>query len=226
MLDPAQIREEYNLLGQSQEIVHLKDLARWNYLSPEDWTDLCRRSSDFAGVQDGDRLFEAGCGSGAFLAEVAAYRQVGSLAGVDFAETLVAIAQSRLPGHFQVADITDLSSIPSESYDKVLSHGVFLYLDTEAAALKAARELVRITKSGGTVYIGIVNDPNRHFEYDAPPSGYFNLSRSFWVALAAEGGLALELLDQDLIFSKPSGYDCYSRRRYSLLLRKPISRAL
>ena len=220
MVAPAEIRDEYNRLGQRQDVVHLKDFARWSYLSSDDWTELCRRSADFIGVQDGDRLFEAGCGSGAFLAEVAAYRSV-SLAGVDFAENLVAIAQSRLSGDFRVADITNLSFIDAGSYDKVLSHGVFLYLDSEDAARRAALEMVRITRPGGTVYIGIVNDPDRHADFDHPPSGSFLFTRAFWRDLATEEGLTLELVDQERIFSKPSGYDCYSRVRYSLLLRKP-----
>ena len=219
MVIPAEIREEYNRLGEREDLVHLKDFARWSFISSDDWTELCRRTADFIGVEDGDRLFEAGCGSGAFLAEVAAYRTV-SLAGVDFAENLVSIARSRLPGDFRVADITDLSSIEAASYDKVLSHGVFLYLDSEDAARRAVREMVRIARPGGTVYVGIVNDPDRHAEYDYPPSGSFILRRSFWRTLADQEGLSLELVDQESIFSKPSGYDCYSRIRYSLLLRK------
>ena len=105
MVAPAEIREEYNRLGERKDLSHLKDFARWSYISSDDWTDLCRRTADFIGVADGDRLFEAGCGSGAFLAEVAAYRNV-SLAGVDFAENLVTIARNRLSGDFRVADIT------------------------------------------------------------------------------------------------------------------------
>ena len=219
MLGSAAVREEYNRLGQRTDVIHLKDFARWGYISGDDWTELCRRSADFAGVKDGDHLFEAGCGSGAFLAEVAAYRRV-SLAGVDCAETLVKIAASRLRGDFRVADITDLASIETGSYDKVLSHCVFLYLDTRAAARRAAIEMVRIARPGGTVYIGIVNDPDRAAAYDHPPSGSFVLPRSFWRDLADQQGLALELVDQEEIFSKPSGYDAYSRLRYSLRLGK------
>jgi SAM-dependent methyltransferase len=220
MLPSSEIRDEYNRLGQNKDAVHLKDFARWSYISADDWTELCRRSADFIGVQDGDRLFEAGCGSGAFLAELAAYRRV-SVAGADFAENLVAIARKSQPGDFRVADITDLSSIATGSYDKVLSHGVFLYLGTQDAALRVALEMVRITRPGGTVYIGIVNDPDRHAEYDFPPSGTFFLPRAFWRAFAAREGLTLEIIDQDRIFSKPSGYDTYSRVRYSLRLAKP-----
>lgn len=220
MVSPAEIREDYNRRGERQDVTHLKDFARWDYISSDDWTELCRRSADFIGVQDGDRLFEAGCGSGAFLAEVAAYRTV-SLAGVDFAENLVAIARDRLPGEFRVADITSLSSVKTGSYDRVLSHGVFLYLDSLDAARRAVLEMVRITRPGGTVYIGIVNDPDRHAEFDHPPSGSFLFTRSFWRDLATREGLTLDLVDQEQIFSKPSGYDCYSRVRYSLLLHKP-----
>ncbi len=221
MVIPAEIRKEYNRLGERKDLAHLKDFARWDFISSDDWTDLCRRTADFIGVEDGDRLFEAGCGSGAFLAELAAYRTV-SLAGVDFAENLVSIARSRLSGDFRVADITDLSSVEASSYDKVLSHGVFLYLDSVDAARRAVLEMVRITRPGGTVYIGIVNDPDRHAEFEHPPSGSFILTRSFWRNLAEQEGLTLALVDQDSIFSKPSGYDCYSRIRYSLLLKKAV----
>jgi SAM-dependent methyltransferase len=215
----AEIRDEYNLLGERKDIVLLKDFARWGYISSEDWTTLCRRTADFVGIEDGDAVFEAGCGSGAFLAELIAYRNV-TIAGVDFAENLISIAKNHLSGDFGFGDITDLSSIESDRYDKVLSHCVFLYLDSQDAARRAALEMVRIAKPNGTVYIGIVNDPGRHETYDHPPSGAFLLPRSFWEGFAAQQGLDLEIVDQDTIFNKPSGYDCYSRVRYSLLLKK------
>ncbi|MES1157795.1 MAG: class I SAM-dependent methyltransferase [Haliangium ochraceum] len=220
MLGSPDVREEFNRCAQRTDTTELKDFARWGYMSAADWTELCRRSADFAGIADGDRLFEAGCGSGAFLAEVAAYRRV-SLSGVDFAENLVAIASSRLSGDFQVADITDLSRIEDGRYDKVLSHGVFLYMDTPEAARRATLEMARITRPGGAIYVGIVNDPDRRASYDHPPSGSFVLPRSFWRDLADRQDLTLELVDQEQIFSKPSGYDAYSRLRYSLLLSKP-----
>lgn len=220
MADSDGVREQYNAEARRSDLSELKDFARWNFISAVDWTTLCRRSADFAGIKDGDQLFEAGCGSGAFLAEIAAYRKV-SLAGVDFAENLIAIASSRLVGDFRVADITDLKEIHSASYDKVLSHGVFLYLDTQEAARRAALEMIRIAKPGGTIYIGVVNDPERRAEYAEEPSGMFILPRSFWRQLADEKGLKLEVVDQDSIYSQPTGYDAYSRIRYSLLLHKP-----
>jgi SAM-dependent methyltransferase len=219
MTNASTIRDQYNQLGERADLRALKDFAYWGHISGKDWTELCRRSSDFARVQDGDHVFEAGCGSGAFLAELLAFRNV-KVAGVDFAESLVAIAKKNLPGDFSVADITDLSSIGSEQFDKVLSHGVFLYLDTTAAAEKAASEMVRITKPGGLIYVGVVNDPDRVFEYEHPPSGSFALSRAFWRDFAARRKLSLRIVDQDLIFSKPTGYDAYSRIRYSLCLTK------
>ena len=80
---------------------------------------------------------------------------------------------------------------------------------------------MRIAKPGGTIYIGIVNDPERRYDYAHTPSGNFILRRAFWRDFAARHRLALELVDQDRIFNKPAGYDCYSRIRYSLLLKKP-----
>jgi SAM-dependent methyltransferase len=220
MADSSDVRDHFNRLGERSDLSQLKDFAHWGYISDEDWTKLCRSAADFAGVTDGDSVFEAGCGSGAFLAELAAYRKV-TLAGVDFAEKLVAIAQSRLVGSFSVADITNLASIPSGTYDRVLSHGVFMYIQTPEAGLSAAREMLRIAKPGGTIYIGIVNDPDRHAEYEHPPSGSFALPRSLWRTFAEHEKLSLEIVDQDRIFSKTSGYDTYSRIRYSLRMGKP-----
>ncbi|MFN0060991.1 MAG: class I SAM-dependent methyltransferase [Myxococcaceae bacterium] len=221
-MSDRQTRDEYNQRGAREGVSHLKDYAGWDYLSPQDWTSLARRTADFVGIKDGDACFEAGCGSGAFLAELAAYRRI-SLAGVDFAENLVAIARAKLVGAFTNADITAMPHIPSARYDVVLSHGVFLYLGTVDRARSAALELFRVARPGARVYVGIVNDPDRQAPTEHPPSGTFFLNRSFWRAFAQEQGATLSVVDQDSIFSKDAGYDCYSRLRYSVLLTTPGS---
>jgi SAM-dependent methyltransferase len=220
MTGSPDIRDEYNQQGARADLHHLKDFAKWSYISAEDWALSARRAADFAGIVDGDTVFEAGCGSGAFLAELVAYRRV-TVAGADFAENLIAIAQQHLQGDFRVADISDLSMFESNHYDRVLSQGVFLYLPTHDVARKALLEMVRLAKPGGTIYIGLINDPHRKADYEFPPSGQFFLTRDDFRGWAEELGLAIEIVDQDQIFSSDAQYDMYSRVRYSLRLRKP-----
>lgn len=68
------------------------------------------------------------------------------LFGCDYSESLVKIANERVEGTFIVADITDLSAYSDNFFDKTLSFGVFVYLNSLEDTSRAFRELVRITK--------------------------------------------------------------------------------
>ncbi|MEI6534174.1 MAG: class I SAM-dependent methyltransferase, partial [Verrucomicrobiaceae bacterium] len=217
----AAIAEEYNALAVLGEDADLHVLNNWKLFTRDEWSDFCRRTAEFVKISDGDSVFEAGCGSGAFLDELLRFSKV-RVAGVDIAAELVRIAQQRVPGDFRVGDVQDLSFAASGSFDKVVSHGVFLYLPCLEAARRAAMEMVRLTKPGGIVYIGLMNDPERirNSEAAATPSGNNLIPRSFWLELAVNLGLEAKIVDQDAIYSKSAGYDGHARLRYSVLLRK------
>ena len=221
VLPQAAVTAEYNARAALGMDAELHQLNNWALFSAEDWENLSLRTAQFIGVEDGDRVFEAGCGAGAFLHSLKKLRVV-QVAGVDLAGDLIAIARNRLQGEFWTGDIQDLSFASSESYDKVVSQGVFLYLPDMPTVRRAALEMVRIAKPGGTIYIGVLNDPARIESYRSPhvPSGNAFIARSFWAEFAARHSLELTMVDQDAIFSKPEGYDAHSRLRYSVLMRK------
>jgi len=217
------IAAEYDRLASLGKTADLHQLDNWRLFSKEDWEDLCLRTAALIGLRDGDRVFESGCGAGAFLDTLRHHYRI-EVAGVDFSEKLIAIARQRVPGQFWTADVQHLPFIETESYDCAVSHGVFLYLTSMEAAERAASEMVRITKRGGAIYVGVVNDPDRleayRVSHGQQPSGNYLLRRAFWHALAEREGLEIRIVDQDEIYAKPQGYDGHSRLRYSVFLRK------
>lgn len=97
-------------------------------------------------IRRGDVVVECGVGSGAFVDGIYHLYPGIDLYGCDYSESLVKIANERVNGTFAVADITDLSIYADRFFDKTLSCGVFVYLNSFDDASKAFRELVRITK--------------------------------------------------------------------------------
>lgn len=91
---------------------------------------------------------DVGCGSG-LAAQLAAERGA-KVTGVDVAENLLAIAQSRLPtGQFRVADLEELP-FTDETFDVVTGFNSFQYAANPDAALAQAK---RVAKSSATVVI-------------------------------------------------------------------------
>ena len=54
--------------------------------------------------------------------------------------------------------MSELGFLQADTYDRTLSSGAIHYLNMEAAARRAIEGMLRITKSGGMVYIGDVPD--------------------------------------------------------------------
>ena len=100
----------------------------------------------------GGKLLDVGCGSGVFLSEILKLRKLKAV-GVDISEVHIALAKNTFPDvEFFVASMEELPFKP-ESFDNVLSYGVFLYaVDWE----KVLTEFLRVCKSGGRILIGDV----------------------------------------------------------------------
>lgn len=226
LITPAQstsaIAAQYNQLATRSDKAELHELNNWGLFSIDDWQALCQNCARFIELQNGDRVFEAGCGSGAFL-QVLQSHWGAEVDGMDLSSELIKVAQARLKGEFWVGDIQDLTRAASNHYDKVVSNGVFLYLPSQVACERAALEMIRLARPGGLVYIGLLNDPERLADYRSQhaPSGNAFLRRSFWHELGARHGLAVETVDQETIYSKTDGYDAHALLRYSVRMRKP-----
>jgi len=129
--------------------------ARWGPLfgaRAHDWAETWEGSSgygtpvyeyvlDRARIRSDTRLLDCGCGAGRF-ARMAADRGA-SVAGIDAAEELVAIAARRTSeGDFRVGDLESLPW-PDASFDWVTGFNSFQFADDKARALDEARRVSR-----------------------------------------------------------------------------------
>jgi SAM-dependent methyltransferase len=103
---------------------------------------------DAAGVGPGTRLLDVGCGSGELCALAAA--RGATVAGIDAAEGMIAIARRRVPaGDLRVGPIEALPWADA-SFDVVTAVNALQFADDFAVAL---REAARVTRPGGGVAV-------------------------------------------------------------------------
>ena len=108
---------------------------------------------DFAGVAEGDRILDVGCGTGALAFAAAAITGV-EVVGVDRSPEFVQAAQRAGDGErvdFQVADATALP-LPDDGFDRTLSMLMLNFLPDAAAAV---REMERVTRANGVVAVAV-----------------------------------------------------------------------
>ncbi len=104
-----------------------------------DWHAYIAAIGARMGLSPGDRLFEVGCGSGAFLYP---FRRMGHVTdGIDYGAGLVEAARAVLPGcRIDVGEARDID--PREPYEIVASNGVFLYFGDHAYARHVLEKMI------------------------------------------------------------------------------------
>ena len=131
---------------------------------PRGWADLAEAHNqplfeavlDAAGVGQGTRVLDVGCGSG--LALVLAARRGAMPAGVDISAGLLGIARDRLPD----ADLRegDMEFLPfgDAAFDAVLGVNAFQFAGDPRRALRAA---ARVARPDGRVVASLFAAPER-----------------------------------------------------------------
>ncbi len=114
------------------------------------------------GITEGMKVLDLGCGDGTTAIPQA---QLGAdVLGVDIASNLVAAGNKRVAEmglkniRFQEGDATDLRDLEDHSFDLVVTIFGAMFAPRP---LDVAKEMVRVTKSGGRIIMGnwIPNDP-------------------------------------------------------------------
>lgn len=142
--------------------LHLID--GYDLLSADEYAAMIRALLAPFPLRAGLHVIELGCGAGAFLAALQQIESNLTLAGLDYAESLIGVARARLSGQFSVGDIRACPAVASASADLTCSFGVLLYLDSEDDVRRALGEIDRVTKPGGRIYIGEISDLARREE--------------------------------------------------------------
>jgi SAM-dependent methyltransferase len=119
-------------------------MGRWSRL-------LAPPFIDFAGVRSGESVLDIGCGTGSITFAVAERVPATTVTGIDSLATSLDFARSVNPEPARISfELADACALPFEAgrFDRTLSALVLNFIpDTETAV----REMVRVTKHGGTV---------------------------------------------------------------------------
>ena len=106
--------------------------------------------SDFAKVQDGGRILDVGCGTGALVQHLAGLTRQSHIVGIDLSQPFIESCRSRFADRrisFDVGSALELP-YPDAAFDGALSLLVIMLLPEPG---RAAREMRRVTRAGGTV---------------------------------------------------------------------------
>jgi SAM-dependent methyltransferase len=109
---------------------------------------LSPQLADLAGVRDGQRVLDVGCGPGALTAELVTRLGSAAVAAVDPSEPFVAAARARHPGvNVQQASAEQLP-FPDNRFDAALAQLVVHFMSDPVAGLA---EMARVTRRDGVV---------------------------------------------------------------------------
>jgi ubiquinone/menaquinone biosynthesis C-methylase UbiE len=214
--------------------LHLAD--GYDLLSADEYDNMVLQVTRPIGLSGKESILECGCGAGAFLASLLKVYPGLKVSGIDYSPTLVERAREHLKGEFLGADMTDLGFIEENTYNHTLSFGVIFYLSSEDAARRAIGEMLRVTKPGGTVYIGEVPDAAKRDDAEnirlvshqsvrkvsAANPDHLYLPKVFFQEIAHTNTLDLKIIDHtdfDLEYYQAARY------RYSVYLIKKRGKA-
>lgn len=106
--------------------------------------------ADFAQLRDTGRILDVGCGTGALIQTIANATEKSEIVGVDPARSFIDYARTRFDDPriaFEVGDAMQLP-FPSAHFEQTLSLLVMMFVPEPE---KAASEMRRVTRPGGTV---------------------------------------------------------------------------
>lgn len=138
-------------------------------VSEANWLEFINNIKNKIIIKPTDSIFEIGCGSGAFLYYF--YKQKHKVAGLDYSEPLIKLAQRAMPNmHFEVEEAINLNTV--EKFDSVISFGVFHYFENLNYAENVLNKM--LLKSKKVIAILDVNDKSKEMHYHNIRKGALN----------------------------------------------------
>jgi SAM-dependent methyltransferase len=131
---------------------------------------LSPQLADLAGVRDGQRALDVGCGPGALTAELVSRLGAVAVAAVDPSEPFVAAARERNPGVQVLRASAEHLPFPDRTFDVSLAQLVVHFMSDPVAGLA---EMARVTRRGGVVAACVWD----HGGGQGPLSGFWAAAR-------------------------------------------------
>src|SRR5688572_4909595 len=160
---------------------------------------------EFAGLGDGERIVDVGCGTGSLTFALADAANVGEIAAVDISPVFVEEAQRRNTDPRIKIQQADACALPfaDNSFDRALSLLVLHFIPEPA---KAVAEMKRVARPGGTVaaavwdHLGGLSCMRMMWDTLAAVSERARAARShyFWQPMMQPGEMKQCFLDQGL----------------------------
>lgn len=150
-MQPEAYRKDWG--GYAREVHERKTAPEWSLPRRVRQTHF----DEFFDIRPGDELLDAGCGHGDY--SVMSARRGALVHAFDSQPAMVASTEAHLreaalePRKLTVESVTSIS-YPDDRFDVVLCLAVLDHL-TDHDAVTAVRELVRVTRPGGRVYLNV-----------------------------------------------------------------------
>jgi SAM-dependent methyltransferase len=104
--------------------------------------------AEFAGIRDGDRVLDVGCGTGALSAAILTQHPKSSVTGIDPAEPFIAGCRAQFPASRFVVGGAERLPFGDREFDASLACLVLAFVPKPSDAIV---EMARVTVPGGTV---------------------------------------------------------------------------
>ena len=144
---------------------------------------LAPRFADLAGIHDGQRVLDVGCGPGALTAELVNRVGAASVSAVEPSASFAAAVRQRLPGVEVRQSAAEQLPFPDGTFDAALAQLVIHFM---ADPVQGLREMHRVTRPGGTVAACVWD----HAGGRGPLAAFWSAVRELDPAADDESGLA------------------------------------
>ena len=144
---------------------------------------LAPRFADLAGIHDGQRVLDVGCGPGALTAELVNRVGAASVSAVEPSASFAAAVRQRLPGVEVRESAAEQLPFPDGTFDAALAQLVIHFM---ADPVQGLREMHRVTRPGGTVAACVWD----HAGDRGPLAAFWSAVRELDPAAEDESGLA------------------------------------
>ena len=144
---------------------------------------LAPRFADLAGIHDGQRVLDVGCGPGALTAELVNRVGAASVSAVEPSASFAAAVRQRLPGVEVRQSAAEQLPFPDGTFDAALAQLVIHFM---ADPVQGLREMHRVTRPGGTVAACVWD----HAGDRGPLAAFWSAVRELDPAAEDESGLA------------------------------------